>query len=298
VLHVNEVEPDAPPVTPWREHLAMWATRRAEEGYGDLAGSVVTLTAPELNGDELIGVGELAVTGGVAASTVRAYLARGEGDLPAAQATVNGRSMWARPVAEEWAEQRRRSTDAVKQTVSSSRKGAAEAPSGIAELWGRYTQVFFSYLWAHPDNRKRWALRWRNEAAVRHIAEDLSWSVAGDLSSSNEGIIQIGDLAVTIRDAMLYDLARSLRFARDEPMPVELEITPALAQMLDWLIRHRPTAAGQTIGEIIGEAEREHEIPREVCTRTLRSALHLDGKTDPTQLDEFLDRVMPPSSTR
>jgi hypothetical protein len=69
---------------------------------------VVTVSAPDLTGDQLVGVSELAEIGGVAASTLRAYISRGEGDVPQPQATVSGRSVWSRLVAAEWAERRRR----------------------------------------------------------------------------------------------------------------------------------------------------------------------------------------------
>ena len=71
--------------------------------------AVVGLIAPELSGDQLINATELAQIGGVAPSTLRAYLSRGESEVPSPQAVVGGRAMWARPVAEEWAERRRTS---------------------------------------------------------------------------------------------------------------------------------------------------------------------------------------------
>lgn len=54
----------------------------------------------------MVGVAEIAE---IAASTLRAYISWEENDVPQPQATLNGRSAWTRPVAEEWAEQRRRS---------------------------------------------------------------------------------------------------------------------------------------------------------------------------------------------
>jgi hypothetical protein len=107
IMQVTDLDPDKHRVDgSWLDHLALWAER-----YPDLTAldrCVVKLSAPELAGEELVSAAELAQAAGIAASTLRAYMARGEGDLPAPQAMVGGRAMWSRPVAEEWAEQRRR----------------------------------------------------------------------------------------------------------------------------------------------------------------------------------------------
>jgi hypothetical protein len=96
----------------WRDDLALW-TKLHDSGR-HLAGCVAQLTAPELAADELLGVAEMAEVAGINASTLRAYLTRGEAEVPLPQATVGGRSMWSRPVAQDWAEQRRRSSDDIR----------------------------------------------------------------------------------------------------------------------------------------------------------------------------------------
>jgi hypothetical protein len=48
--------------------------------------------------------------------------------------------------------------------------------------------------------------------------------------------------------------------------------------MLDWLIRHHPSTAAHTINEIIGEAERTWDMPRNSIIRSIEIALSLDGK--------------------
>lgn len=49
-----------------------------------------------------------------------------------------------------------------------------------------------------------------------------------------------------------------------------------VAKMFDWLVRHHPRMAGHTIGEIVGDAERE--LLRQATIRALRTALVMDGK--------------------
>jgi len=290
-----DIEADATPPGRWRDELALWAARRDRRGEArGLASCVVTLTAPELTGDQLVGVAELAEIAGVAASTVRAYLTRDEGDIPLPQASINGRSMWARPVAEEWAERRQRSPESVSMAVSTDRAGAS-MPVGLAEVSAWFTRVFLAQLWQRPDRRRRWALRWRNETAVRRLAEKLGWDVAASMPK----LVPIDALAVTIRHAVLDEFAAGQALDRSVGETPESAsfygIAPPVARMLDWLIRHSPASAGYAIGEIIGEAERRLGVPRKVSEKSLRTALALDSKLDEHTRREFLDRVLTPS---
>jgi predicted DNA-binding transcriptional regulator AlpA len=253
----------------------------------------VKLAAPELTADQLVGVRELAEIGGIAASTLRAYIARGEADVPPAQATIGGRSVWSRPVAEEWAEQRRREPAAVAEAVSVERSGAT-MPPGIAELCDRYERVFLSALWDNPSRRRRWALRWRNQAAVRELARDLAWYVAADVQEGR--IISTQDLAVTVRHAVLDDLNEQLGGTKGDPDDRMYGITPPTGRMLGWLVRHRPSAGQHAIGEIIGTAERRYHIPRKTMEFTLRTSLRLDSKLDDQARKDFLERVLSPAN--
>ena len=213
MLDLQHVDADKPQRGRWLNDLALWASRRSPDARS-LSMCVVRLAAPELTGEELIGVTEMAEIAGVAASTLRAYISRGENDVPLPQATVNGRNVWARVVAQEWAEQRNRSPESVDQVLSTQRAGASNA-AGITELWNRFTASFFSLLWDSPGRRKRWALRWRTETAVREIAEDLGWEVAASL----DRIIPTGPLAATIRHAVLDEIATGRQIRRAQPRP-------------------------------------------------------------------------------
>jgi hypothetical protein len=295
LLPITEVEVDVDSAPPgrWRDDLALWASHH--DGGG--AGGIVTLAAPELTGDQLVGVAEMAQIAGIGASTLRAYISREEGDVPLPQATVHGRSVWARPVAEEWAEQRHRSHDGLIEAVSAGRQDSP-LPSGIAEVWTRFSRSFFAQLWERPTWRKRWALRWRTEAAVREVAETLSWEVAGSITN----LVNVYDLATTVRLAVLHELDTGKR--REDELYVDVEdhdyqffgIVPPVAKTLDWLIRHAPGAAGHTIEEIIGQADREFGIPRRVSERSIATALSLDGILDEETLDDFLQRVQAPEA--
>ena len=69
-----------------------------------------------------------------------------------------------------------------------------------------------------------------------------------------------------------------------------------VTRMLDWLIRHDPASAGRVINSIIGEAERELAIPREVSEYSISVALALDSELDSGTQEEFLRRVLTPET--
>lgn len=296
LLTIDEVDVDRPPsAARWLDNLALWADRRGQRQ--PLSSCVVKVSAPELTGDQLVGMTEMADIGGIAASTLRAYITRDEGDIPLPQAIVNGRNVWARPVAEEWAERRRRSPEGVAEAMAANRDESSLSV-GKADVWNRFTRIFFSRLWERPDRRRRWALRWRTEEAVRDVAEGLGWDVAANMDT----IVPSDALSITVRHAVLdefstgqeLDRATAAGGATAKDSVGFYGITPAVTRMLDWLIRHDPSIAVHTIGEIIGEAERRLDVPREVSERSLRTGLALRGKLDQTTRIEFLDRALAP----
>ncbi|MEO3976789.1 hypothetical protein [Streptomyces sp. CAU 1734] len=90
----------------WLHDLARWAARRPAGPPSERC--VVTVAAPELAGDRLIGTPGLAQAAAISPSALRAYISRGQGEVPEPQAIVTGRPMWSRPVAENWASHRSR----------------------------------------------------------------------------------------------------------------------------------------------------------------------------------------------
>lgn len=271
----------------WRDDFALWAARHSDGRH--LAGCVVHLTAPELAADQLLGVAELAELAGIGASTLRAYQARDESEVPLPQAIVGGRSMWSRPVAEDWAESRRRSRDGVARTMAD--RDHDNLSVGVARLWDYFTNAFSIDLWDRDSNRKRFALRWRTKAAVREVARDVAWTAAASL----DRIIPLNDLGATIRAAVLFEFADWQRTVSNEE--VSYPINYAIIRTLDWLIQHKPEQARAVVAEIVGEAERALNIPPAVTGFSLRQALALDGKLPgENAYAEFLDLVLPPDN--
>jgi predicted DNA-binding transcriptional regulator AlpA len=284
VLQIVDIDPDAPTPNRWIDHLALWAAHR--DGTMPLDASVVNLTAPELTGDQLIGVADLAEVVGLAPSTLRAYIARGEGDVPQPQATIGKRSVWARPVAEEWAQQRDRSDDALEEAVSVRRPDKSVA-AGIADIWDWFTRDFTNRM-SSPQWRKRWALRWRTDTAIRELAQTL----AGDVAGSLDRIISVADLAATVRNAVLFEFSQ-----QQEPQRLdatEYWISRQVAHMLDWLIRHDPPTASHAITTTVREAQRHLGIATETSEASLRRGLGRDSKLDSDKLNDFFARVESP----
>lgn len=285
-LDLNK-DPYATPERRWRDDLALWADRHSDGRH--LAGCVVQVTAPELAAEQLLGVNELAATVEIAASTLRAYLARGEGDVPLPQATVGGRSMWSRPVAEGWSEQRSRSRDGIARTMSD--HANENLSVGVNDLWEQFTKAFVMDLWDRGGNRKRFALRWRTQAAVRDLAHDLAWTVAASLNR----IVPISDLGVTVRAAVLWEFASWQKLLKEDTETVGYPIIRQVVRMLDWLIRHEPTLAAIVVAEIVGEAERQLGITPAITEYSLRQALALEGKLPGHDAyDAFMDAAITP----
>jgi hypothetical protein len=249
---------------------------------------VVHLTAPELAADQLLDVADVAEVAGIGASTLRACRARDENEVPPAQAFVGGRAMWSRPVAEDWAESRRRSRDGVERTMAD--RDHDNLPVGVVRLWDYFTNAFTIDLWDRGTNRKRFALRWRTKPAVREVAHNVAWTAAASL----DRIVPAGDLGHTIRAAVLYELADWQRTMRAEK--ISYPINHAISRMLDWYIQHQPHQAQVVVAEIVGEAERGLGIPPAITAYSLRQALALDGKLpdDENPYDEFFDVALPP----
>ena len=291
VLNVTDIDLDtaAAPIR-WRDDLALWASHH--EGR-PLDGCIVRISAPELAGDQLVDTTGLAEIGGIAASTLRAYISRSQEEVPQPQAVINGRSMWARPVAEEWAEMRRRSREGVTDAVAADRSGAKLAP-GIAEALDRYTRIFFDALWGNPARRKLWGLRWRNQAQVQAIAADLGWYAAAELTGRE--ILSAEDLGVTIRHAFLDEIATMKDLSSGDSDIGGYDAVPHLARMLEWLIRYHPATAASIIPEITGDAERRLGVPREQTERMLRG--QPNWKLDADTRREFYDRVLTPASAK
>ncbi|MEN4397406.1 hypothetical protein [Mycolicibacterium conceptionense] len=284
-VHRAAVDGEIQPMTVgnWAEHLQLWAGRRRTSAL-PLAQSIVDLSAPELAADQLISTAELAAHAGIAASTLRAYSARGEGDLPAPQAMVGGRKMWSRPVGSDWAESRNRLPDSVAAALA----GSSELSVGQVDLRDRFTAKFFNRLWSSAF-RKQWRLK--DEQTARQRAVELAAVVATNV----DDIISAEALRATVCAAVLGQFRKDIATGTISPEKLDyVFIPPPTGKILDWLVRHHPWQAATAINTIIGSAESELALPPDATIAAIRRTLNYDGKLARHGYDAYLDRVLPP----
>jgi hypothetical protein len=168
---------------------------------------------------------------------------------------------------------------------------------GKRELFEKFGDLFFSRLWQNPERRSRWALRSRRAALVRDVADDLSLDVVNNAN----WFVRIGDLVVTLRYAVLGEFAEQQRLDRSvarrtssiEPA-IFFGIAPPVARLIGWLIEFDPALAVRTLGDIVGEAERDLGIARKTSVWSLKTAVLLDRRRGSENLRAFFDGPMLP----
>ncbi|TLQ39275.1 hypothetical protein [Streptomyces marianii] len=250
LLTVTDLDADAAvtDAPQWLHDLARWARHRAATPSAlPPERCVVTLTAPELAGDRLIGVPAFAAAAGISPSALRAYNSRGQGAVPEPQAVIGNRLMWSRPVAENWAAHRRRPASA---RWPARRDRPALAP-GAEEIRRRLSPVLLAALWDDPERRARWVLRHRTREAVGDVAADLAYLAADRLH---------GDLPAQALAELIVQAALASENVRSAP----------LDEVLAWLTSHSPRTAEQTVASIAEQAEQRFGTPRFDTLRRLR----------------------------
>ncbi|MEU4080391.1 hypothetical protein [Streptomyces venezuelae] len=235
----------------WHHDLARWARNRTPAAeHPPLERCVVTLTAPELAGDQLIGTRALAATAAISSSALRAYISRSQGAVPEPQTVVGNRPMWSRPVAENWAEHRRRPAAG----RWPSHRDRPTLPPNAEQIRRRLGPVLFAALWDDPERRARWALRHRTRQAVNDVAADLAYLAADRLEEN----CPAQALAEVITQAALADLAAGAA------------VSSSVGQVLDWLTRTDAPAAEGAVSAIAEQAELRLGIPRAHTLQALR----------------------------
>jgi hypothetical protein len=268
----------------WRHDLALWARHRQNRPDAQPAERcVVTLNAPELAEGSLLGAEEFAAEAGIAASTLRAYIARDEADIPVPQTSDGGRKRWSRPVVQDWLEQRRRDNP---ETALASDPDDQFAP-GLRELWTRLTKAAMRDLWERPAIRKRWSRVYRNEQAVREMALEVGWSAALHL----ESVVPFGAVGQALTDAILREMQRWSKDFPDDSIGLSIKT----GELLGWFIHHKPSYATSLFGTIVREAG-YMDIPAAVTKESLLNALRFDGGFEDReeQLTEFFALAFPP----
>jgi hypothetical protein len=290
ILDIDQITESTTKTSPsrWLDDLAAWAQCRKSVSLADC---VVDLSAPELAADQLVSVTAMASYAEIAASTLRAYISRGQGQVPHPQATVANRDFWSRPVAEDWAEARRRSDEGLTNAMSTGQIRSSSASPGKAHLFERFSGRFFTSLWENPSTRKRWALRWRSQDSVREVAQDLAWDVAYDLDKA----LPLTSFAITIKYAILDEIATGRQLDKDLGRSDDhigfYGIHHDVACSLAWLICHNPSLARGMVADMVLDAKSRFGVTNDVLRWTLLTALGLDSQIDSEATRTFLDLI-------
>ncbi|WP_146759092.1 hypothetical protein [Mycobacteroides abscessus] len=264
----------------WVEHLRVWAAQRPATAL-PLQRCVVKLSTKELLPNQLMDTAELAASAGVSASTLRAYAARGNSELPAPQWVFGGRNFYSRPVGDDWLEERGRSRDQVAATLAAS----PELSVGQEEIRARFSDRFFSLL--RGPLRKVWRIK--NEQTTRERANELAVAVASDI----DAIVPVDHLAYTLKTAIISNFRESAELA-ELGSSVNLYLQMPTARLMDWYVRNFPARAGFWINDLIRDAEQDLGLERFVIISALQRSLLLDGKRAPEEYEKFLSLALPP----
>lgn len=289
VRPILQFEPVLVPMQQWRHDLATWAQRRAADPQAlPLQRCVVTLTAPELIDSALLGVDEFAQEAGIAASTLRAYISREEGDVPLPQTVDGGRKRWSRPVAQDWAESRRRDPNALASLLTGDQEDSLSP--GLRALWKQLADNFFMHWWHATSVRRRWARPHRNEPAVRAMAEHAGWIGALNF----EQAVPFTDLAYIIEDVVIKELHESIETGANTTRAISMG--RPIGHILGWFISHKPSSAPALFGNIVRQAERRLKISPAVTKSSLTRAINTDGGIEDSEekLQDFFALAFPP----
>lgn len=113
-------------------------------------------------------------------------------------------------------------------------------------------------------------------------------------------------IGITLRHAILADFAEQQANQRDlhtdaghpdaEYVDVFFGLAPAIETLLRWYIRHAPELALGALREIIGDAERSLNIPRDITHHSLATAVTLAADRadeDDATYEAFFDQLLP-----
>lgn len=274
----------------WRHDLARWAAQQQSRPEAlPLERCVVRLNAPELS--ELLSVDDIARLTEKSASRLQHEFDRDFPDaLPHPQNRVDGHPRWARPVVEDWQERLHR--DRPEDILTDGRTGPTPA---VSTLWARLAINFaddeLHHRTAHGGLLQRALSALTGPAMSRELAQELAWTAAlqaQDMLPPLEPMIHV------LRQAVLREFATA-------PAPPggvrSLDLTAPTGRLLIWFIWHMPQYVPALFGSIIGEAERQEVLSREMAITTLRSTVlfEADERFNTETLKQFLDACLPPA---
>lgn len=300
-----QAEPVSSDAQAWQDALCLWAQRRDERGTTrPLWECVTNIAAPELAPENLLDVGSFAHRAGIASSTLRAYISRGQSDVPQPQAVSAGRDLWSVPVADDWITLRNNRDEP---SPIQRREGTSvtKLSPGEAAIQQRIGASFFLRLWENTHWRKRWALRWRTQEAVQEVADDLATRVAVHV----DDVVPVSDIGTTTTHALVGDILADLAENRtidpdasaDDETAYRFKstdyayLTPGVVRLLTWMLRTKEAQGRAVITEAASQLyyQRARSIPMEYVRHSIAMGLSLDSGFDEDVIDELLNELFP-----
>ncbi|MBZ6093458.1 hypothetical protein KVH02_34925 [Streptomyces olivaceus] len=278
------------PLPHWREHLALWASRR-KPGSLPLDRCVVDLRAPELDPDLFVDRAGLAQIAELKPEDLP-HPQYGRKDLPPPQDETAQGPRWSRPVARDWAEQHRR-THGPEKLLSATTRFGTDQPRGLVDDHNRLTKIIADSLQAAAES-KRNRLFTRSGTDHEEQAAHLAWWPAVALNDGTDGFIPFTAVRTTIVEAVLGGLARDVEHT-DNP-EILGDIVGDVVHLIDWYILREPELAPALFGEICLDARLRFGLDTKAVGDLLRRSLNLDSSLDQQTLSTLFDLALPPSA--
>ncbi|MFD3920246.1 hypothetical protein [Streptomyces sp. NPDC058595] len=284
------------PLPHWHDHLALWASSRRPDSL-PLARCVVDLRAPELEPARFVDRAGLAQIAGLAPEDLP-HPKHERSSLPVPQTETPDGPRWSRPVAGDWAEQRRRVHGPRALLSGTTKPFGTDQPLGLVADHHRLTKIISDSL-EDADGRKDKRVFGRGGTKREETAAHLAWWPAVALSDHTDGFIPVTAVRTTLIDAIVGGFAEDVgRAGRANRADVSLgDIRTDVVKLLDWYILREPDRTPVLFGEICLLARVRFGLdPRDVGS-LLRRSLHLDSELDGKTVDALLDLALPPSAT-
>ncbi|WP_327330542.1 hypothetical protein OG265_37325 (plasmid) [Streptomyces sp. NBC_01208] len=282
------------PLSDWHDHLALWAARRQRDSR-PLDQCVVDLRTPELDPARFVDREGLAKIANMSSEELP-HPERGRRDLPPAQTETPAGPLWSQPVAQDWAEQRRRTHGPRALLSGRTTEFGTDQPLGLVADHNHLTKIIRDGLEDDRNDGKR-RLGFAKPDLER-TAATLAWWPAVALTEGPNSLIPISAVRTAVIEAVLGGLARDVNNARKRGRnEVSLgDIRRDVVALLDWYIQRKPDHTPRLFGEICLEARLRFELSSEQVGHLLQRSLYLDSALDHETINSLLDLALPPSA--
>lgn len=291
------------PISNWKDHLALWAKLRASQPARlPLDACVVDLHAPELDAGNLVDKVELARIAAISVDDLPDPKHRGgPHELPEPQyQTAGGAMWWSIPVAQDWAENYRR-TNGPEVLLSATTVYETTQPTGLVTDHNRLRRVFHETLTEQRHSSGRKQAPYMKGGLAQSAADALAWDAAAALMyGSNQGLVPHGPLRDVLVESILCRLAEDVGRRGGEGTSMDETVLSDMprssVKLLTWYLQHRPRETASLLGDVCLKARVRLGLSPDVVGDLFRRSLNLDSGLDGDTVDALLGMALPPSA--